>query len=56
MMNKLVLAIAAIILPATAAYGAMDCCKEGAECCKDGKCCCMNKEPSAPTPTPQPKG
>jgi hypothetical protein len=45
---KLVLLLAAMALPTTGAYAAMD-------CCKDCKCCKEMKGEKAPAPTPAPE-
>ena len=45
---KLVLLLAAMVLPTTGAYAAMD-------CCKDCKCCKEMKGEKAPAPTPAPE-
>jgi hypothetical protein len=50
-MKKLLAAVAAISLTATAAYAA-----EGMDCCKDCACCNGMKDgKTQPAPAPQPK-
>lgn len=44
---RLVVMLAAMVLPTSAAYAAMD-------CCKDCKCCHEMKGEEAPAPTPTP--
>jgi hypothetical protein len=45
---KLALMFAALVLPTTGAYAAMDCCKD-CKCCKEMK----GEQPPAPAPAPQ---